>query len=162
MRPWTACLLDGAMTLHVRGEAKPNTLEIKCVDSSGLNVWSMRCVALPVTREWQEVRFRPSHLSYAWGPLGKGPPRAIAAIEIAVTAASGGNGWIALDALAMVPLPVPVADRVRPRISATTNAIGHGPASMLPRDLTVAPRNARGHGSGTRGWHSRAIVEFRN
>lgn len=145
-----------AMTLHVRGEARPNTLEIKFVDSSGLNVWWMRRVALSVSRDWQELRFRPSDLSFAWGPLGKGPPRAIAAIEIAVTAASGGNGWIALDELAMVPLPVPVANSVLPRVSATSSTAHHVPAFMLPHDFAVSPTYTRRIGSGTLGWRSRA------
>ena len=110
-----------AMTPYVRGDARPNTIEIKVVDSSGLNVWWMRRVALPVTREWRQLRFRPQDLSFAWGPLNTGPPRAIAAIEIAVTAASGGSGWIALDELAMVPLPTPVAPGVRPSVHSATD-----------------------------------------
>ena len=147
------------MTLHVRGEARPNTIEIKFVDSSGLNVWWMRRVALPVSRAWQELRFRPSDLSFAWGPLGKGPPRGIAAIEIAVTAAAGGAGWIALDELALQPLPMPVSIGTRPRVLTSTTAAGAASSRILPRDFASAPTRATGRAPETAGWHSGADGE---
>ena len=109
-----------AITLRVRGEIPPNTLELKLVDSTGTNVWWMRAIDLHVTPQWSELRFRPRDLSFAWGPLGGGPPRGIAAIEIAFTAGSGGRGWLALDDLTLVPLPLPVADTVRPRVIASS------------------------------------------
>jgi hypothetical protein len=112
------------ITLRVRGEIPPNTLEIKFVDSTGLNVWWMRQLDLRVTAQWKELRFRPRDLSFAWGPLGGGPPRGIEAMEIAFTAGSGGRGWLDLDELTLVPLPRPVADSVRPRIISSSTAAG--------------------------------------
>ena len=122
--------VNWAIDLRVRGEALPNTLELKLVDSSGLNVWWMRRFALHVTPQWTTLRFRPSDLSFAWGPLGGGPPRGIAAIEMTVTAGAGGKGWLALDQLELRPLPAPVADSVRPRIAAS---------SGTPRPGLLAP-----------------------
>ena len=143
------------MTLQVRGEALPNTLEIKFVDSSGQNVWWMRRTPLTVTRGWTTLRFRTFDLSYAWGPLGGGPPRAIAAMEIAITAGAGGNGWIALDDLALVPLPLPVANSVRPRVLASSSANGVSPAAVLGRHFARAPqRNDPSARSGSAGWRS--------
>ena len=98
-----------AITLQVRGNALPNTLELKFVDSTGQNVWWMRRLALGVTPAWTTLRFRPSDLSFAWGPLGGGPPRGIAALEIAVTAGEGGRGWLALDQLALTTRPLAVS-----------------------------------------------------
>ena len=109
-----------AMSLRVRGDILPNTLELKFVDASGLNVWWMRKPELRVTGEWAELRFRPRDLSFAWGPRGGGPPAGIATIEIAFTAGQGGRGWLALDDLTMIPLAAPVADTVRPRIVASS------------------------------------------
>jgi hypothetical protein len=129
-----------AMALHVHGELPPNTLEIKLVDSSGLNVWWMQRPALVVTREWTTLRWHNSDLSFAWGPLNGGPPRAIAAMEIAITAGEGGKGWISLDELTLVPMPLPVADNVRPRVVASSSAKGASPASVLGRDFARAPR----------------------
>jgi hypothetical protein len=128
-----------AITLRTRGEALPNTLEIKLIDSSGLNVWWMRRVPLTVTHEWATLRFRPSDLSFAWGPLGGGPPKNIAAMEIAITAGAGGTGWIDLDELTLVPLPLPVADNVRPRVTASSSASGALPSAVLRSDFARAP-----------------------
>ena len=144
------------MTLHVRGEALPNTLEIKFVDSSGQNVWWMRRTPLTVTRGWTTLRFRTADLSYAWGPLGGGAPRAIAAMEIAITAGAGGKGWIDLDDLMVVPLPLPVADSVRPRVLASSSATGVLPAQVLAHDFARAPKrdDPVASTSGSTGWRS--------
>jgi hypothetical protein len=128
-----------AMTLHVRGDAPSNTLEIKFVDSSGQNVWWMRRLALTPSREGTTLRFRPSDLSFAWGPLGGGPPRSIAALEIAITAGTGGRGWIALDHLTLIPLPAPVADTVRPRVTASSSARGTSVSAILSSDFARPP-----------------------
>lgn len=141
-----------AMTLHVRGDAPPNTLEIKFVDSSGQNVWWMRRLALAVTPAGTTHRFRTSDLSYAWGPVGGGPPRSIAALEVAITAGAGGKGWIGLDNLALVPLPLPIADSVRPRVMASSSAMGVSPSAVLPADFARAPR--RGESDLRAGWRS--------
>ena len=144
-----------AMTLHVRGELPPNTLEIKLIDSSGLNVWWMRRPALVVTREWTTLRFRTPDLSFAWGPLGGGPPRAIAAMEIAITAGAGGKGWISLDELTLVTLPLPVADSVRPRIMVSSLAKGVRVTSLLPGSFASAPKRAdRATRNTDGGWRS--------
>lgn len=128
-----------AMTLWVRGVAKPNTLELKLVDSSGQNVWWMRRVDLRVSSGWTQLRFRPSDLSFAWGPLGGGAPRGIAALEIAFTAGQGGKGWLALDELTLVPTPPPVADRIRPSVSASSSLMERPAALVLPPDFAIPP-----------------------
>ena len=128
-----------AITLWVRGAARPNTLELKLVDSSGQNVWWMRRPDLHVTNGWTQLRFRPSDLSHAWGPLGGGPPRGIAALEIAFTAGEGGEGWLALDDLAIMPLPAPVPDRIRPAVTSSSSLLSRPAALVLPPTFAVAP-----------------------
>jgi hypothetical protein len=113
-----------AVTLRVRGVIPPNTLELKFVDSSGLNVWWMRKPDLHVTPSWTELRFRPSDLSFAWGPLGGGPPHGIASLEIAFTAGQGGRGWLSLDDLTLIPLDPPVATGKLPRVTTSLPASG--------------------------------------
>jgi hypothetical protein len=142
-----------AITLRVRGSAPPNTLELKFVDSTGQNVWWMRRLALGVTAAWTTLRFRPSDLSFAWGPLGGGPPRGIAALEISVTAGEGGRGWIAFDQLALTSLPLPVADSVRPRVTASSSETGSSPDLAVLRDFYIAPRVIATTATGS-GWHS--------
>jgi len=141
-----------AMTLHVRGDAPPNTLEIKFVDSSGQNVWWMRRLALVPTPTGATLRFRTTDLSFAWGPAGGGPPRSIAALEIAVTAGAGGTGWLSLDNLTLVPLSAPVDDTVRPRVTASSSASGSSPSTLLPPDFFRAP--TRGENPSGSGWRS--------
>lgn len=128
-----------AITLQVRGDARPNTLELKLIDSTGQNVWWMRRPGLAVTREWTRLRFRSTDLSFAWGPLGGGAPRNIAALEIAFTAGQGGRGWLALDELTLTPLDAPVGDSVRPRITASSAARARPAGKALPADFTVPP-----------------------
>ena len=142
-----------SITLWVRGAAKPNTLEIKLADSTGQNVWWMRRPELSVANGWTQLRFRPSDLSYAWGPLGGGPPRGIAALEIAFTAGQGGKGWIALDDMILTSLSPPVPDRVRPSVSASSSLLGRPPALVVPVDFAVAPRTPFLGGDGA-GWRS--------
>lgn len=120
-----------AITLWVRGEALPNTLELKLVDSTGQNVWWMRKPDLAVTAGWTRLRFRPSDLAFAWGPLGGGPPRGIAALEIAFTAGQGGRGWLAIDDLVLTPLAPPVAESRRPGVSASSTASGSDPRRVI-------------------------------
>ena len=144
-----------AMTLWVRGHALPNTLELKLVDSSGQNVWWMRRPDLQVVGAWTRLRFRASELSYAWGPLGGGAPRGIASLEIAFTAGRGGAGWIALDDLTLTPLAAPVADTVRPRVTASSSVRKQPADAAVPSDFFIAPRVARLWGDRA-GWRSGA------
>lgn len=141
------------MTLWVRGEGKPNTLELKLIDSTGLNVWWLRRPALRVSRGWIQLRFRPKDLVFAWGPLGGGPPRGIAAMEIAYTAGQGGAGWLALDELSITSLAPPVPDRVRPSVSASSSLLSRPPALVLPPDFATAPTTPPVDGDSF-GWRS--------
>ena len=60
-----------------------NTLEFKLVDASGENVWwyNQRNVEFPTT--WTTFSRKKRQISFAWGPLGGGELRRVAAIEIA-------------------------------------------------------------------------------
>jgi hypothetical protein len=142
-----------AITLWVRGVARPNTLELKLVDSTGQNVWWMRRPDLHVTNGWTQLRFRPTDLSFAWGPLGGGPPRGIAALEIAFTAGQGGQGWLALDELVVTPLAPPVPDKVRPSVSASSSLMGRPAALVVPPSFAVAPTDTASAAESA-GWRS--------
>ena len=142
-----------ALTLWVRGEARPNTLELKLVDSTGTNVWWLRRPELLVTRGWTRLRFRATDLSFAWGPRGGGPPSGIAALELAITAGAGGRGWVAFDDLVLLPLDAPVDERRRPDLSASSARRDQPAASALPVDFADAPTSPRLYGDRV-GWHS--------
>lgn len=97
------------LSFWIRGEGAANDLEVKLVDASGENVWwSVKRGFVP-PREWTLVRLKKRHFSFAWGPLpesGRALSR-FAAFEVAVTAATGGRGWLALDDLTLGPLTAP-------------------------------------------------------
>ena len=85
----------------IRGSGPSNTLEFKLIDSSGANVWwSVRREFVPPD-QWTRVAIPRRHISFAWGPAGGGDLRQVAAIEIAITAGTGGKGTVWLDDLTL-------------------------------------------------------------
>lgn len=107
-------------TFAVRGDAPTNTLEFKLVDTTGANVWWSYSPYFLFPREWRTVARKKRQICFAWGPAGDRVPeqygpkpggcrlgidiRRVAAIEIAITAGSGGKGSIWLDDLTLSPL----------------------------------------------------------
>lgn len=109
-----------AFSFQLRGEAPVNTLEFKLLDASGENVWwhVRRDVSFPDT--WQPVTIKKRQISFAWGPQGGGELRQVAAIEIVVTAGSGGTGSVWIDDLELRELPPPGATLPAPRAVASS------------------------------------------
>lgn len=85
-----------AFNLDIRGEGPSNILEFKLVDASGQNVWRWREDAFDLPVDWRALRIKGSQIQFAWGPLGGGPPRDIAAIEWVVAAGPGGQGRLCI------------------------------------------------------------------
>jgi hypothetical protein len=91
--------LDYEFTFWVRGALPPNNLEFKLIDASGDNVWWVNQRNFEFPAEWKRVVLKKRHIQFAWGPLGGGEARHIAAIEIVVTAGTGGRGRVWVDDL---------------------------------------------------------------
>ena len=91
-------------SFSIRGNAPVNTLEFKLVDSSGDNVWWSNQPGFAFPKEWTRVVRKKRQITFAWGPLGGGELKQVAAIEIAVTAGTGGKGSVWLDDLRLTPL----------------------------------------------------------
>lgn len=93
-----------AFRFRLRGVGTANHLEFKLSDRSGENVWwhVERDVQWP--DQWTEISIPRRRLEFAWGPLGGGEIRHVAAIEFAVTAGDGGTGTVWIDDLELVPL----------------------------------------------------------
>ncbi|HEU4829790.1 MAG TPA: hypothetical protein VFT04_11410, partial [Gemmatimonadales bacterium] len=111
------------LAFWIRGSAPSNTLEFKLIDSTGANVWwSVRREFVPPA-EWTRVVIPRRHISFAWGPAGGGDLRRVAAIEIAITAGTGGKGTIWLDDLTLEERE-PVREYVSvPRLEKSDSAI---------------------------------------
>ncbi len=127
-------------TFRIRGDAPSENLEFKLVDASGDNVWwsVRRDFAFP--RDWQTVRIKKRQISFAWGPAGGGEPKRVAAIELAITAGSGGKGSVWISDLALTPLPPDHPYAGTPVATASSSLPGRSPAQALT-----------GEGGG---WHS--------
>ena len=121
------------LRLALRGEAPPNTLEIKLLDPSGKNVWWVNRPEFELPRDWQTLRFKRRHFRFAWGPAGGGEVREVGAIEIVVTAGQGGKGTLWLDDLEIVALPPP-APAGAIRATSSPSAPGEGPERALDGD----------------------------
>ena len=130
------------LTFRIRAEAPAENLEFKLVDPSGENVWwsVRRDFAFP--REWQIIRVKKRQLSFAWGPAGGGELGRVSAIEIAITAGSGGKGSVWIADLAFTELPPPHPYALTPVATAPSSLPGRPPVQALT-------------GTGG-GWHSAA------
>jgi hypothetical protein len=95
---------DYEFTFSLRGEAPPNTLEFKLLDPAGENVWWLNQRNVTFPREWKKQRILKRHIEFAWGPAGSGAPLTeISALELVITASSGGKGTVWIDDLSFRP-----------------------------------------------------------
>lgn len=116
---------------RVRGVCPPENLEFKLIDSTGENVWWSNQRDFKFTRDWQDVALKKRHISFAWGPLGGGEIRHVAAIEFAITAGSGGKGIVWLDELTLEALPPPDSALGTPKATASSLRAGGDPGRAV-------------------------------
>ena len=132
------------ISFRIRGTARTNNLEFKLVDASGDNVWWVNRRAFDFPESWEEVTIRKRHVEFAWGPVGGGEPKNIAALEIAITAGEGGAGSVWIDELTYTPLPPVVAYTGTPVARASSSATGSDASRALDADPATAWRSAAG------------------
>jgi len=126
---------------RVRGETPPNTLEIKFIDPSGENVWWVRRVAWEFPRDWTEVVADKRNIEFAWGPSPNHALTKIGAIEVTVTAASGGKGSVWLDRITFDDLPV---DASMPLVTTSSSIDGQTPDRAMDGRADTSWRSANG------------------
>lgn len=91
------------LAFRMKANAPRNTLEVKFVQ--GENVWWSVRRELDFPEEWRRFSIKKRQVEFAWGPIGPSPlPKTIDAVEIVVTAGSGGRGTVWLDDVAILPL----------------------------------------------------------
>ena len=115
---------------HIRGRAPRNAFEFKLVDETHQNVWRYRVEAFDFQETWQPLTIRSHQVGFAWGPLGGGPPRNVAAMELVIAAGPGGSGTVCIDALRFRDETY----RSRPLIQVSSALPGHGPENVLTPD----------------------------
>jgi hypothetical protein len=86
-----------SVSFRLRGCGPSNHLELKLVDSTGLNVWRHVIKDLEPTTHWRKVAIPGSDIEFAWGPSSGGEIAQLGYLELAVVAGQGGKGtlWIA-------------------------------------------------------------------
>jgi hypothetical protein len=92
-----------------RSSVPKNHIEFKLIDSTGANVWwhVVRDYSLPP--DWETLQIKERQIQFAWGPVGGGTIRRVAAIEIAITAGQGGRGSVWIDNLSFSERERPAA-----------------------------------------------------
>ena len=121
-------------TFYLRGEAPRNNFEYKLVDPSSQNVWWVNRRNFSFPHDWQPVTIKKHHLDFAWGPQGGGDMQAVAAIEIAITAGSGGQGSVWLDELVLETRESLQHSNFTAKLSASSESEGHTPERVLDGD----------------------------
>ncbi|MGE5748698.1 MAG: discoidin domain-containing protein, partial [Gemmatimonas sp.] len=134
-------------SFYVRGPAPLNTLEFKLIDPTGDNVWWSNQPNFVFPADWKHVVRKKRHITFAWGPIGGGELKNVAAIEFAITAGTGGKGSVWLDDLRLTPLPPEGPYTLTPKITASSSVSRHDAAMAIDGNATTSWRVAPGHAS---------------
>ena len=108
---------DYEFAFLLRGDTPPNTLEFKLLDASGESVWWLNQRNFRFPRDWTRMRIKKRHLEFAWGPSGGKPLTEISALEIVITASTGGRGSVFIDDLTFAPRAPRPATYPEPKLS---------------------------------------------
>jgi hypothetical protein len=131
-------------SFRIRGDAPPNTLELKLIDPSGDNVWWSNQPGFEFPRAWTEVVRKKRHITFAWGPKGGGELTRVAAIEFSITAGTGGKGTVWIDELQLRPREPDGPYALTPTVTATSEVTGFEPRRALDGDTTTLWRSSAG------------------
>src|SRR6266516_2887201 len=129
-------------SFDIKGNAPTNTLEFKLIDSTGENAWWSNNPNFRFPKDWTTVTRKKRQISFAWGPTNDRELKRFAAIEIAITAGSGGKGTIWLDDLAVTPLGPETRFYPAPSVAASSQASGYDIRRAFDADATTAWRSA--------------------
>jgi len=107
-------------TFELRGDAPASALQFKLLDASGENVWWNNRPEYAFAHEWQSVRVKKRHVSFAWGPSRDRALTRSAQLEFVIARGrSGGKGSVCFDRLSFRELP---ADFSGPPTTAAVSA----------------------------------------
>jgi len=130
------------ISFAIKGDAPTNTLELKLIDSTGNNVWWSNNPNFRFPKDWTTVTRKKRQISFAWGPTSDRELRQFAAIEIAITAGSGGKGSIWLDDLVVTPLSPDTRFYPAPIVTASSQMSGYEVGKTIDPDMTSGWRSA--------------------
>jgi hypothetical protein len=134
------------ISFWIRGAIPPNNLEFKLIDATGDNVWWVNRRDFVYPNGWTRVVIRKRQISFAWGPLGGGELKHSAALELAVTAGSGGRGSVWIDDLRLTPRPPAGMYAGTPSFTASSQDAARPAAAAMDGDARSGWHSA-GHGA---------------
>ncbi len=123
-----------ALSFDLRGEAPANHLEVKLVDPSLDSVWWSVRRDYDFPRQWTPLRIKKRQVRFAWGPARGGELHRLGAIELAITAGSGGRGTVWLRNVALTPLPPDGPYTGTPKAVASATLSGHDARAAIDGD----------------------------
>ncbi|HXF77654.1 MAG TPA: discoidin domain-containing protein [Usitatibacter sp.] len=124
------------LDFDIRGDAKPNALQVKLVDASGENVWWYERPDFAFPREWEPMRIRKRQVSFAWGPSADHSLSKTQSIELAVARGkAGGAGTACIDRLTMRSLAPAVGAPREPVVEEWESDPAEGKEATLTIDL---------------------------
>jgi hypothetical protein len=127
-------------SLDIRGRGPGNILEFKLVDASNQNVWRWREEVFEPPEAWRTLRIKSTQIPFAWGPLGGGPARDIAAIELVIAAGPGGEGTVLIGDLRLED----TSYYLTPLVEATSALPGYEPPNVCDPSPGTCWRSADG------------------
>jgi hypothetical protein len=130
------------ISFAIRGNAPTNTLELKLIDATGENVWWSNNPSFVFPKDWKTITRKKRQISFAWGPTSDKDLKQFAAIELAITAGSGGKGSIWLDDLVVTPLEPDTRFYPFPITTASSQASGYEVGRALDADMMTGWRSA--------------------
>lgn len=88
----------------IKADAPPENLELKLIH--GDDVWWLNRRDFVFPKQWTTLKTKKRQIEFAWGPAGGGEIRRVEAMEIVVTAGSGGKGTVWFTEPELEELPV--------------------------------------------------------
>jgi hypothetical protein len=131
----------------IKGIAPTNTLEFKLIDATGENVWWSNNQNFVFPKDWKTITRKKRQISFAWGPTNDRELKRFAAIELAITAGSGGKGSIWLDDLSVTPLDPTTPYTWTPRVTTSSQAQGYDVNRLIDSSLTTSWRSVPARGT---------------
>ena len=133
------------VSFDYRADLDVNNLEIKLVgpDEDGVpggeDVWWVNMLNHRYPTEWTSIERKRRHFSYAWGPSGHDVPLdEIGAVEIAVVAGRGGDGWIEIDNFRITAIEPDRPYTGTPSVVASAGNVSGSIASAFPPEEAIA------------------------
>jgi hypothetical protein len=130
------------ISFAIKGNAPTNTLELKLIDATGENVWWSNNPNFVFPKDWKTITRKKRQISFAWGPTNDKDLKQFAAIELAITAGSGGKGSIWLDDLVVTPLEPDTRFYPFPFAIASSQSAGYEVGRAIDADMMTGWRSA--------------------